>query len=253
MTSDHLEQTSAFLDGELEPAAAAAAERHIETCAECQDLVAVASRVSEALRGPVAQMRAPERLRQQIRHALAAEEGGKVVAPPRRAPMGRFWQGAASGICVSGLAAALALMLGPVMTGQNLAVALADNHVDALMRHNTIAVVSSSHHTVKPWFAGRAPISPTVIDHADQGFILAGGRVGVVAGRKAAIIVYRRGAHEIDLYAWAKDAASLPAQSERRGYHIVHWTRGDVAYAAISDVQRDELERFARLVQEARE
>ena len=65
MTSDHLERTSAFLDGELDSAVASDAERHIEDCPECQALVRAASRVSEFLRGPGARLAAPDRLRSQ--------------------------------------------------------------------------------------------------------------------------------------------------------------------------------------------
>ena len=44
------------------------------------------------------------------------------------------------------------------------------------MSGQTVEVASESHHTVKPWFAGRVPVSPPVADFTEQGFALLGGR-----------------------------------------------------------------------------
>lgn len=250
MSCEHLERTSAFLDGELDAATSAEAERHIGTCPECQALVSAAGEASELLRGPAARLSASPELKARIAAALDVEEAKVVALPPRRS---RFWLGALSGVAASAVAASLTLIAGPLLMAQSLSDDLAHAHVQALMQGRTIAVASSSHHTVKPWFAGRAPLSPPVEDFAAQGFALTGGRVDTVAGRKAAVVVYRHGAHEIDLFVWAKDRAAPPAQAERRGYHLVGWTRGDLAFAAVSDVQKDELDRFVALVKAERE
>lgn len=250
MSCEHMERTSAFLDGELDAPTLAQAERHIEACPECQGLVAAAGEASELLRGPAARLPASPSLKARVSAALDADEA-KVV--PLRRPASRFWLGAMSGVAASAIAASLALVAGPMLAAQSLTDGLADAHVQALMQDRTISVVSSSHHTVKPWFAGRAPLSPPVEDFADQGFALAGGRVDTVAGRKAAVVVYRHGAHEIDLFVWARDRAAPPARAERRGYHLVSWTRGDLAFAAVSDTQSSELDRFVALVRGERE
>lgn len=250
MICGHLERTSAFLDGELDMAASAGAERHIESCPDCQALVAAAGEMSELLRGPAARLSATPELKTRITAALDADEA-KVV--PLRPARSRFWLGAMSGVAASAAAASLALVVGPMLAAQSLTDSLADAHARALMQNRTIAVVSSSHHTVKPWFAGRAPLSPPVEDFAAQGFALTGGRVDAIAGRKAAVVVYRHGAHEIDLFVWTKDRAAMPARAERRGYHLMSWTRGDLAFAAVSDVQASELDRFVALVQGERE
>jgi anti-sigma factor RsiW len=248
MSCERLETTSAYVDGELDASACAEAERHIAGCAECQALVAVAGEASELLRGSAARLTASGELRSRIARRLDVEEAKVVRLKP-----GRFWIGALSGLGASAIAASLALAVLPLLSARSLTDGLADAHVQALMQARTIAVASSNHHTVKPWFAGRAPLSPPVADFAAQGFPLAGGRVDTVAGRKAAVVVYRHGAHEIDLFVWTRDRAAMPGQAERRGYHLVSWTSGDLAFAAVSDVQKDELERFVRLVKAERE
>lgn len=238
MSCGHEETTCAFIDGELEGAAAAEAERHIEGCAHCQGLVAAASEASELLRGPAAHLSAPPELRARIRRSLDAE------AAPRR----RFWATALGGAGAGALAASLAIAVAPMFAVQSFTVALADSHVAALSEGRTIAVVSSNHHTVKPWFAGRAPVSPPVEDFADQGFPLAGGRVDTVRGQTVAVVAYRHGPHEIDLFVWPKGRGTPPQSVERHGYHVMGWTKGDLAFAAVSDVQADELTRFVGLV-----
>jgi anti-sigma factor RsiW len=109
-------------------------------------------------------------------------------------------------------------------------------------------VVSSNHHTVKPWFAGRIEVSPPVADFAKDGFVLAGGRVDRVAGSRAAVVVYRHGKHEIDLFVWPDRGARLPGESLRHGYRSFFWKNGDLDFAAVSDTERAELVKFTNLV-----
>ncbi len=116
------------------------------------------------------------------------------------------------------------------------------------MQGRQIAVVSSDHHTVKPWFAGRAPVSPPVTDFAAQGFKLAGGRLDRVAGAPAAVVVYEHGRHEIDLFVWADRGSALPDTSVRHGFHAIFWKANDLDFAAISDTQAGELATFVKLV-----
>jgi anti-sigma factor RsiW len=130
---------------------------------------------------------------------------------------------------------------------------LVDAHTRALMSGHVIEVASSNHHTVKPWFAGRVPVSPPVADFAADGFALAGGRIDKVAGSAAAVVVYRHGAHEIDLFVWPDRGSRLPASGVRHGYHAVFWKNGDLDFAAVSDMQSNELSRFVELVKGERE
>ncbi len=116
------------------------------------------------------------------------------------------------------------------------------------MQGRTIEVVSSDHHTVKPWFAGRAPLSPPVADFAAEGFPLAGGRLDRIGAARAAVVVYRHGRHEIDLYAWPDRGQELPDEAIRRGYRLIFWKRGDLDFAAVSDAAEPELRQFVALV-----
>jgi len=247
-------QTSAFIDGELDEHASREAERHIAGCADCQAFVAAAADVSERLRAPGVRVAAPAVLRSAVQRGLAVEPaaGGAGKRRRRWAPGGFVW-GAFSGIGASAMAAGVALLLLAPPSAASFANAITDAHVHALMDGRVMQVVSTSHHTVKPWFAGRTPFSPPVVDFAAQGFALAGGRVDTVQGERTAVIAYRHGAHEIDLYVWPAADRAQPAGGDRLGYHLLAWRSGDLAFAAVSDVAPDELKRFAGLVRSERE
>jgi anti-sigma factor RsiW len=247
MSCPELLRTQAYLDGELHGQAAAEAERHMETCAECQAFSADAALVSDAIRRNLIHHRAPADLRARIVSALDPERPSAGVLPFR--PGGRsFWAGAAGGAGVSALAAGFAILAILPPSAGTLAQSVADAHTQALMGGRVIEVASSSHHTVKPWFAGRVPLSPPVADFAQQGFVLAGGRTDEIAGKRAAVVVYRHGRHEIDLFVWADAHAPLPNETVRHGYRTLFWKRSDLDFAAVSDMDDSEMHKFAQLV-----
>lgn len=244
MDCPELLRTQAWLDGELDETAAQEAERHAEACTICREFVADTAAASEAMRRGARRWIAPAQLRTRIAAALATE--------PRRSRFDfrseSFWFGAAGGMGLSALAATVALFLYAAVSSSDLVESVADAHTAALMTHHTIEVVSNNHHTVKPWFAGRVDVSPPVADFAAQGFPLAGGRIDHVAGVPAAIVVYRHGAHEIDLFAWADTGKPLPSEAMRHGYRTIFWKDGDLDLAAVSDMERGELAKFVQLV-----
>ena len=250
MTCAETLHTQAFIDGEAAGPEADAAERHIATCAECQAFVADAAALSDRMRGAATRHRAPAALRERVMRALEAEEtrADQVRAAPRRFDRPSFWFGLFGGAGVSGLVAATALLFILPPAGSSLLDGVTDAHTNALMAGQQIAVVSTDHHTVKPWFAGRIAISPPVSDFGAQGYKLTGGRLDHVARTPAAVVVYQHGKHEIDLFVWADRGAALPEAGVRHGYHAIFWKRGDLDFAAVSDTAAPELATFTDLV-----
>jgi anti-sigma factor RsiW len=241
MNCDHILATQSYLDGQLDGAQSDAAERHLQTCTECQQFVAQTADISDALRGAT-RYRAPEFLRFRVQAALRRE----VVPGKMRA----FWWGAASGGGASALAAALALFLFLPPSAASLAAAIADAHARALTSGHTIMVASSNHHVVKPWLAAHAGISPPAADFAAQGFVLTGGRTDTIAGNKAAVSVYAHGNHELDLFTWVDKSGTLPQPATVRGFRTAFWKEGDLNFAAVSDVDEAAFQKFISLARE---
>ena len=240
MTCNEILRTQSYLDGELTGPDAAAAEQHLRTCADCQAFAANAADLSDALRNAT-RHRAPDALRAR----LAARLGRERAPSPSRS----FWFGAASGAGLSALAAGFALLALLPPSAATLAQSVTDAHARALTSGQTIMVASSSHHTVKPWLAAHAGLSPPVTDFARAGFALAGGRVDEVGGTRAAVMVYRHGNHEVDLFAWPDRGARLPAPDIIHGFRTRFWKSGDLDFAAVSDLDEAEFRKFTDLAQ----
>jgi anti-sigma factor RsiW len=241
MSCDHLLTTQSYLDGQLDGAEGDAAERHLQTCAKCQNFAAQTADLSDALRRTT-RHQAPEFLRARVRAALKREAGPTKVRA--------FWWGAASGGGASALAAALALFLFLPPSAASLAEAIADAHARALTSGHTIMVASSNHHVVKPWLAAHAGISPPAVDFAAKGFVLTGGRIDTIAGRQAAVSVYAHGNHELDLFTWVDKSGTLPPSATVRGFRTAFWREGDLNFAAVSDVDETAFRKFIALARE---
>jgi len=246
-------RTQAYFDGELDAARAAASERHTAQCAECRALLADLAHLRGGLRN-LGRATAPAALRARIDAALDAAPRPRAEPAPGAPPTWRtrpFWWGALGGVGISLAAAALAVVvllppLGTALEGQ-----LVDAHVRSLLPDRLIAVVSSDRHTVKPWFAGHADVSPTVADFATQGYPLIGGRADSVDHQRAAVTVYRHGAHVINVFTWSAHGIAPAAHALRLGYRIACWRAADLQYCAVSDTGWDELDALVRLIEQA--
>ena len=111
-------------------------------------------------------------------------------------------------------------------------------------------VVSTDRHTVKPWFAGHADVSPVVADFSEQGYRLLGGRADYLDRQRAAVLVYQHGAHIINVFAWTGGAHGFPQRTTRAGYHLAFWRVGDLEYCAVTDAGWDELTGLVNLLRD---
>jgi anti-sigma factor RsiW len=88
------------------------------------------------------------------------------------------------------------------------------------------------------------------VDLAAEGFPLIGGRLDRIGGHKAAVVVYKRREHIIDLYAWnVGNAADTPVRTEKRqGFNTIAWRQGGLELVAVSDVAAEDLAAFVAKV-----
>jgi anti-sigma factor RsiW len=246
----------AYFDGEVDAVGALDLERHTEHCAECRALLLDLERTRERVRRELDYGHAPAALRARIARMLASEAQLPAARAVRAAPplwrSGAFWAGATGGVGAA-LAAVVVFLLLSALPSAALRDELATAHLRALMSGHLTDVVSTDQHTVKPWFAGRADVSPAVADFSAQGYPLLGGRADYLDRQRAAVLVYRHGAHVIDVFAWAGGGRALASHATRAGYHLVSWRVGDLEYCAVSDAGWDELAALERLIRERAE
>jgi anti-sigma factor RsiW len=239
-------RVQAYFDGELDAAAAATLEAHLGACAECRALLEDLEASRGRLQRDLPAMQAPARLRADIGRALDRQE--RAARPPALLRARTFWLGAFSGVGAAALLAAAVLvsvlpLAGPVLDG------VVDAHVRSLASGHLTDVISTDRHTVKPWFAGHADVSPAVADFAAQGYRLVGGRADYLDHQRVAVLVYEHGAHVINVFSWSADRHSLPRRASRDGYHMMSWKAGDLQYCAVSDAGWDELTALTALLQ----
>ncbi len=255
-------RVQAYFDGEVDAVSAAEIERHVERCSECRELLQDLEKVRAALRAGITYAVAPPALRTQILEALdqeGADTEAENMATPLRPRLRRhtriwrersFWTGACSGVGGSAIAAAIVFFLVVPSLGNSLSNELVSAHVRSLMPAHLIDVVSTDKHTVKPWFAGHADVSPTVADFESQGYRLIGGRADYIDHQRSAVVVYQHGAHVINVFTWSAAGVHLPSNTTRSGYHLAYWQQGDIQYCAVSDMGWDELLELVRLLRE---
>ncbi len=250
-------RVQAFFDGEVDAVSAAELEHHVEHCAECRALLEDLGTVRTALRKNLVYEQAPAQLRSEIMRMLDREAEGEgaerkvsVRLPAPIRPRRNFWTGVLGGAGGMAIAAMLAFFLVIPRFANPLSDQLVNAHVRSLMPSHLIDVVSTDRHTVKPWFAGHADVSPAVADFESQGYKLIGGRVDYLQNQRSAVVVYQRGAHVINVFSWADNGRSLPDNLTRSGYHLAFFRAGDLAYCAVSDTGWDELLGLVRLLKE---
>ena len=237
-------RAQAFFDRELDSLGAAEFERHAQLCGRCRVLLEDSKQARTALQREIAYVSAPPALQARIARALDRESAVGRASRPRP-----FWQGAFTGIGGTALAASLAFFLVAQPLRSSLPGDLVSAHVRSLMPEHLIDVVSTDKHTVKPWFSGHADVSPAVADFELQGYKLIGGRADYFDHQRAAVVVYQRGSHVINVFSWDGNKGALPKNTTRDGYHLAFWESGDLAYCAISDAGWDELLGLAKLIE----
>jgi len=238
----------AYLDGELDAARGLETERHVAHCPVCRDQLQQLRALRAALRDKAPYYRASAALREKTQKAL----GPVPVSSRRRSPdNGLRWPALAAAVLLAAITASTGTWwFARTSAHEQVASEVVAGHVRSLMVASRVTdVASSDRHTVKPWFNGKLDFAPVVVDLTTEGFPLLGGRLDYLAGRPVAALVYRHRQHVINLFVWPSGNDDAGARGRgRQGYHLVHWTQSGMDYWAVSDLNLDSLETFARLV-----
>jgi anti-sigma factor RsiW len=197
---------------------------------------------------------APEHLAANVRTLLSGV-ATETTLPPRWAAIerlrGRGWlrQAAAVLVACGVTAAATVFLMSRIAGGAMLEREVAAAHVRSLLQDSPMQIAASEAHAIKPWFSGRLDFAPTVKDLSAEGFPLAGARLDYIGERRVAALVYRRRLHVVNVFLWpsADGTDTAPRDLVHRGYNIVAWSKGGIAYWAISDLNMAELRQLQTL------
>lgn len=234
-----LRLVDAYIDGELDMLSTLSFDEHIAACAECAAKLRDRMELVKIVRTADLTYRVPDLVRRRVLRNVRAQPG---VARSLRT---QRWLPAA-------LAAGLVLVIGGFYAGEDRARSgmaagqFASAHNRALLVGHEVDVLSSDHHVVKPWFAGRLDFSPPAPELASSGYQLVGGRVDLVADRRVAALVYRHGAHVATVFLWPRASAPSGAVSEAsiNGDRVLRGAVGDLDCVFVTDMSADEATRF---------
>ena len=231
---------NAYIDGELDVARSLEVRQEIEAdpvlAAQSVNLIALRT----ALREKVLPETVSSHLRQRIRTSIGAAE---------RRDRRPTWAALAASILVAALVGSGGTFLALHGKRDAKLVEVADAHMRSLVATKPFDVASSERHTLRPWFGGKLPYAPKVVDLSAAGFPLAGARIDVIDASPVAALVYNRRLHVINLFSRPVGSGSdKPVQHRTlNGYNVVSWTHHSVEYWAISDLNADELKSFAEM------
>jgi anti-sigma factor (TIGR02949 family) len=238
-----------YLDNELTPSEARAVASHLESCPACRQQYAAMEAVGPVMRHRLPRLTAPDLLRSRVTTALrTADRGQARTAAQRRS----FWfRQIAAGLAIAVASSAVTLFVSRQSAGDsNTAVHnVVTSHIRSLMTKHLTDVVSNNEHNVKPWFDGKVAFAPDVPRLDSVGFPLVGGRVDSIGHERVAALVYGRRKHLINVLAWPAKHSGRAGSDEIQtgselGYNVVRWVRGDLQYAAVSDLAMVELRQF---------
>ncbi|MFW5920327.1 MAG: anti-sigma factor family protein, partial [Polyangiales bacterium] len=192
-----------FVDGELDPATQIEFERHLSSCAGCQELLAFEQSFRDQSREALGSVQAPSGLRERMVAALdAAPEPGRK---PRPAAAGgsersrgiRFLPMKARYSVPLGIAAALALVFAgtlPIGSGEGVQASAGANLLEDVVRLHSSElpadVEGQEPNQVARYFQSKVefPVRPAEFDRRDVKLL--GGRVSNVRDRRAAALYY---------------------------------------------------------------
>jgi anti-sigma factor RsiW len=171
---------------------------------------------------------------------------GASARPPRASRWS--WRSSAGWAAAAAVAlVAVIVSVGPPRSA-DVGAQLVNNHVRAMqLDSHLIDVVSTDHHTVKPWFAGKADFAPPVKQLDAEGYVLKGGRIDVVDARTAAVLVYQAGRHTVEVFIWpaGPESGSVFPSQQLNGFNLRHWEEGGFEVWCVSDMAAAELDNFA--------
>jgi anti-sigma factor RsiW len=254
----------AYFDGELDLIGSLQIEEHVKSCSDCSQDLRQQRTLRTALRSPGLYRQAPQSLRADILAAAGRESGrassstalnrAVTFGSARRRPVLEWLAVAASIAVVVFVGLRLVPRLGNSRQSDLFAQELVASHIRSLQPGHLYDVESTDQHTVKPWFDGKLDFSPPVRDLADQGFPLVGGRLDYIGDRTVAALVYQRRKHIINVFVWPEssgvaNAKGFEKQEIRNGYNLMEWRTAEMHFAAVSDVNPDDLKQFIQLLE----
>jgi anti-sigma factor RsiW len=238
----------AYLDGELDAASTMEMEARLKGSTALRQELARLTALQRAVQTGATRFTAPSETRQSLFPPVSA-----LPREPIPVPVQHWWRTLALGTSIAA-AALLVWTLLPIFVGRDLdSVQLTEvvsAHARSLLADHLTDLASTERHSVKPWLSNRLDFAPRVVDLANEGFSLVGGRLDYLGEKRVAAIVYRYRQHVINVFVWPSALShdhSIRAATHR-GYNTAKFESDGMSYWAVSDLNSDDLRKLATLL-----
>jgi len=247
-------QLFAFLDGELTPAQQLVLVKHLAACPFCRRRLEYEASVKALVAEKAGRQVAPPGLRQQIITKIEELEARPSLWQRLNAPVSvrpLFGLGLAALLMIVALIPAFLLYSG---TGGGRAAPvfeqLASKHAVFGTERNALEVAGGAAE-IAAWYTGKGDLAFTVPQPA--GLELLGARLSDLHHARALQLIYESKRQYVSLFLFKSLDEDFPASRRQtydgedfytgswEGYNIVLWRLGEMGYALVAHLERDQL------------
>jgi anti-sigma factor RsiW len=243
-------------DGELTPEQMAEVNAHLAGCPACTADALAQMMLKSATARAGHRYAVPAGLRERVLAGVASAAPSHPSHPSarvegsRRWPMGMVgWVAAAAVLLVSVSLVLVQRTATARVETAALAAEVFDQHVATLAANREPQVVSSDRHTVKPWFQGKIPFSFNLPEGLPADTALDGANLTYLDDRPVAQLLYHVGRHRVSVFLRAGPGRNYV--TERAGFHVIGFSRGELEGVAVSDVDPARLAGLVKAIADA--
>ena len=225
----------AYVDEQLALSDVLQVEAHLPECERCRSWLQERRALRARIHSAPLRYALPPEVEQAIRRPLTKERLG--TSRP-------WWAQALAAGLVMGF---IGLWVGHSLPQrQDEGEAWVSAHVRSTLSAHSVDVLSSSHHTVKPWLSSKLPFSPPVPELEAQGDALLGARTDYINRMAVAALRYQHGNHQIDVFVWPSSQGPAPRASDTpiAGFRLATAQVAGFTAVMVSDMSARELDAF---------
>jgi len=267
--TDHLSNAilNALADGELSGDQLASTNQHLAECPACTSKALYQSLLKSAT-AKAGQRYAPSPQLQERLASLASERNSQLrKSGARKVPMSPLpstsrlgllgWAAAAVFLIVSVslLFVQRATQRAETLSAEHAALVteVFDQHVATLANNQSLQVISTDRHTVKPWFQGRIPFSFNLPQGLPGDTTLDGANLTYLDDKPVAQLLYSIGKHRVSVFLRQRsgNAEANELLAERSGFHVIGFNTDELEVVAVSDVDTARLSGLVREIEQA--
>ena len=267
--TDHLSNAilNALADGELSGDQLASTNQHLAECPACTSKALYQSLLKSAT-AKAGKRYAPSPQLQERLASLASERNSQLrKSSARKVPMSPLpstsrlgslgWAAAAVFLIVSVslLFVQRATQRAETLSAEHAALVteVFDQHVATLANNQSLQVISTDRHTVKPWFQGRIPFSFNLPQGLPGDTTLDGANLTYLDDKPVAQLLYSIGKHRVSVFLRQRsgNAEANELLAERSGFHVIGFNTDELEVVAVSDVDTARLSGLVREIEQA--